>query len=132
MPLAAVTRLRVRHWRFLPPFVVITFRALRQVRRADGCLGSDVRAKTDRVFWTRSLWRDAEAMRAYMTNGPHRVAMLRLQYWCDEASLVHWEQDALPDWSEAETQLRTAGRLSRVRHPSAAQARGETMPSANI
>jgi hypothetical protein len=129
MPLAAITRLRVRHWGFLPPFVVITFRALRQVRRADGCLDSDVRAKAGRIFWTRSLWRDADAMRAYMTRGAHRIAMLKLQHWCDEASLVHWERDTLPDWSEAEAQLRTAGRLSRVRYPSPAQARGETMPA---
>lgn len=132
MPLAAITRLRVRHWRFLPPFVVITFRSLRQVRHAEGCLASDVRAKAGSVFWTRSLWRDAEAMRAYMTAGAHRVAMLKLQHWCDEASLVHWEGDMLPEWSEAETRLRSAGRLSRVRHPSPAQARGETMPADTV
>lgn len=81
------------------------------------------------MFWTRSLWRDAAALRRFMASGGgHRTAMARLPHWCDEASLVDWEQDSLPEWSEAEDRLRHPGRLSRVKHPSPAQARGETVP----
>jgi hypothetical protein len=82
-----------------------------------------------RVFWTRTLWRDTAAMRRFMAGGGgHRHAMARLPHWCDEASLVDWQQDTLPSWGEAEDRLRGAGRLSRVKHPSPAQSRGETPP----
>jgi hypothetical protein len=129
MPLAAVTRLRVRRWRFLPLFLASAYRSLTQARRSDGCLAADMRTTGSYVFWTRSLWRDAAAMRSFMGNGVHRAAMARLPHWCDEASLADWQHDALPDWSEAEARIRSAGRLSHVRHPSAAQARGETLPA---
>ena len=128
MPLAAITRLRVRRLRFVPLLVFHAFRSRRQADRADGCLAADVRTLGSRVFWTRTLWRDAAAMRAFMNSGAHRAAMPKLQHWCDEAAIMHWERDTLPDWSEAEAQMRAAGRVSRVRHPSPAHARGETVP----
>ena len=128
MPIAAVTRLRIRSFRFFPPFIVGAFRSLLQARRADGCLAADVRTIRGRVFWTRSLWRDAAAMRGFLGGGVHRTVMPKLLHWCDEASLVDWEQDTLPSWPEAEAHLREHGRVSRVRNPSPAQARGETSP----
>ena len=132
MPLVSITRLRLRSIRFLPLFVWDAFRSLRQVRASDGCLAANTRAHRGPVFWMRTLWRDAAAMNAYRSSGAHRATMPKLQHWCDEASVVHWEQDAavLPDWIEAEARLRASGRLSRVRHPSPAHARGETLPTA--
>jgi hypothetical protein len=40
--------------------------------------------------------------------------------WCDEASVVDWDQaeNALPSWSEADQRMRESGRPSRVRNPS--------------
>lgn len=129
MPLAAVTRLRVRGFRFLPLFLLSAFRSIAQARRIEGCIAADMRTTGGRVFWTRTLWRDTAAMRAFMRSGGlHGYAMSKLQHWCDEASLADWEQDTLPEWSEAEARLRQSGRLSRVRHPSPAQARGEVVP----
>jgi hypothetical protein len=128
MPLAAVTRLRIRSLRFFPLFIVGAFRSRRQALRADGCLAADVRTIRGRVFWTRTLWRDEAAMRSFMVGGAHRWVMPKLLHWCDEASLVHWEQDTLPEWREAEDRLRASGRVSRVRNPSPAHARGETVP----
>jgi hypothetical protein len=129
MPIAAVTRLRLRSRVFAPHLFWNAFRSLRQARRSDGCLAADVRTIAARVFWTRTLWRDAEALRDFMSSGAHRAVMPRLQHWCDEAAVVHWERDALPDWGEAEAQMRSSGRVSRVRHPSPAHARGETVPA---
>ncbi|SRR5581483_1713789 len=130
MPIASITRLRLRSLRFTPPLLWRAFHSLQQVRRADGCLAADVRTIRGRIFWTRTVWRDQQAKLAYMTSGAHAIAMRKLPHWCDEAAVVHWEQDSsdLPDWSEAETKMRTAGRTSRVRHPSPAHARGETVP----
>ena len=69
-------------------------------------------------------------MRAFITTGAHRVVMPKILDWCDEASLAHWQQDgdAPPDWPTAELKVRSEGRISRLRHPSAAHARGETVP----
>jgi hypothetical protein len=129
MPIAAVTRLRLRKRRFAPLLLWSALRSLRQSRLADGCLAADVRTTRARAFWTRTLWRDAGAMRAYMRSGAHRLAMRKLPHWCDEAAVVDWERDALPDWPEAEAKMRTSGRVSRVSHPSPAHARGETVPT---
>jgi hypothetical protein len=65
---------------------------------------------------------DLAAMRAYVSAGAHRMSMKRLAHWCDEASVVHWEQDSmqLPGWEEAYRRMQTDGRPSRVDHPSAA------------
>jgi hypothetical protein len=129
MAVAAITRLRLRKLRLVPLFLLGAFRSRRQALASDGCLATDVRMIGARVFWTRSLWRDAGAMRGFMRSGAHRAVMPKLIDWCDEASLIDWEHDTLPEWSEAEARLRSAGRLSRVRHPSPAQTRGETLPA---
>ena len=117
-----VTRLRLRSLRFLLPFIVYSFRSMRQVKRSPGNIAADAMRDQHGGFWTRSVWRDVESMRAFMTSGAHRQAMPKLLDWCDEAALVHWEQDtpALPEWDEAHRRLVTQGRRSKVRHPSPA------------
>jgi hypothetical protein len=61
-------------------------------------------------------------MRSFMMSGVHRNAMPRLLEWCNEAALVHWNQEAsdLPDWKEAHRRLVSEGRRSKVNHPSPA------------
>ena len=130
MPVAAVTRLRLRKLRLVPWLMVYAFRSRRQAWASEGCLAADMRMQGARTFWTRTLWRDAEALRQFMrSGGAHGAAIPRLQHWCDEAAVVDWEKDELPDWGEAKARMRSTGRVSRVRHPSPAHARGETVPS---
>ena len=130
MPLVSVTRLRLRSWWFFPPFFWHAQKSQAQARRADGIFAVQLRPYGG-AFWTLTLWRDHAAMRAYMIAGSHRVAMPRLQHWCDEASVANWEQDAatLPTWAEAERHLVAHGRISTVRHPSAAHSAGFTLGS---
>jgi hypothetical protein len=129
MALVSITRLRVRAVRFLPAFIWYALRSLAQARRSVGCFGADVRREKRLVFWTRTAWSDLAAMRAYVGSGAHRTVMPKLQSWCDEASVVHFEQssDELPDWTISAEKIRQDGRPSRVRHPSVAHARGQTI-----
>ena len=120
----SVTRLRLRSVRFLPVFAVDAVRSNAQVRRAPGFRGGSLLPDRRWTFWTLTTWDGADAMRAYMTTGPHRAAMPKLMNWCDEASVVHWTEDAAepPAWAEAARRMRAEGRPSKLRRPSAAHA----------
>jgi hypothetical protein len=128
MAVVSITRLRLRSPLFLPAFLWRAEASRRQAIRAHGCLGADVRSERFKVFWTRTLWRDRDALVAYIATGPHRAAMPKLASWCDEAAVARWEVEgeALPDWAEVERRMREDGRLSRVLHPSPEHAAGRT------
>jgi len=81
MPLASITRLRVRSIRYLPEFLWRAVASVRQARDSDGCTFADVRREVKLVFWTRSLWRDEASMRAFMTSGAHRAVMPKIVDW---------------------------------------------------
>ena len=127
MPLVSITRLRVRSWRYVPVFVIQSLRAARQAKLAAGSLAVSVLRDADRVFWTRTVWRDEAAMRFFMQSGVHRPIMARLPDWCDEAALTHWVQrgEEPPSWPQAYRRLQQEGRRSRVNRPSDAQRRFE-------
>lgn len=121
MLFVSVTRLRVRSLRFLLPFYISTFRALRQVKRAPGFEAGRLLADKKRVFWTMTAWQTEEAMRCYMNSGAHKAVMPNLLNWSDEALVAHWTQPEpeLPSWLEADRRIRESGRASKVRHPNA-------------
>jgi hypothetical protein len=127
MPFVSITRLRVRTWRYLPGFLLHSLRSAWQARRAAGNFAVSVLRDADLAFWTRTLWSEQAAMRAFMLSGAHRHAMPRLLEWCDEAAVVHWSQDDLepPSWPASHQRLLREGRPSKVNHPSQAQRRFE-------
>jgi hypothetical protein len=120
MAFIGVTRLRVRSIRFLPAFATHFLRTRNQVRQAPGFRVGSVLPDRHWTFWTMTAWDSQESMRNYVTTTPHRTTMPYLLDWCDEASVVHWDQsqDALPSWSEAHRRMCESGRSSRVRNPS--------------
>ena len=120
MPFISITRLRVRSIRFLPFFVLYTYRSLRPVKTSSGFQSGGLLADRSSTFWTMTAWDNQESMRRFMTTGSHRAAMPRLLDWCDEASVVHWDQaeSALPSWKEADERMPASGRASKVRNPS--------------
>ncbi len=122
MALISVTRLRVRSFRYLPGFVVLALRSVRQAKRTPGNLGTGLLREANSTFWTRTAWADEASMRAFMNAMPHRRAMAKLLDWCDEAAVAHWLQESsdLPDWQEAHRRMVAEGRRSKVRHPSPA------------
>jgi hypothetical protein len=126
MPLVAVTRLRVRSYRFLLPFAWQAWRSFRQAKHAAGSLGVTLRTADGLAFWTMTAWQDEAAMHAYRIAHPHRDAMPKLLEWCDEAAVAHWHQASaeLPGWETAERRLAESGRVSKVNHPSVDQQAG--------
>ena len=124
MPLISVTRLRVRSFRYLPGFLWDTFQSVRQVQRSPGFLGGRLLVNSGYVFWTMTAWQDEAAMNAYRTSGAHRQAMPKLLNWCDEAAVAHWTQESaeIPEWQQTHQHMSERGRLSKVNHPSTAQA----------
>jgi hypothetical protein len=127
MPFVSITRLRVRSWRYLPAFVIQSVRSARDAKAASGSISVCVLSDTDLAFWTRTMWSEEAAMRAFMLAGAHRRAMPRLLEWCDEAVVTHWNQGTFepPSWPECHRRLLGEGRPSKVNHPSQAQLRFE-------
>lgn len=124
MTFVSITRLRLRSVRFLPMFAIVTLGSIRQVKGAEGFQGGALLPDREWTFWTMTLWDRQESMRSYILAGSHRVAMPKLLEWCDEASVVHWEQTQgeAPTWQEADRRMRESGRVSKVRRPSATHA----------
>jgi hypothetical protein len=124
MPFVSITRLRIRSVRFLPGFGMHTLRSISQVKKSPGFLGGALLPDRSWTFWTMTAWDSQESMRQYMINGSHRAAMPHLLHWCDEASVVHWDQPEadLPTWEEADRRMRQGGRASKVNFPSSSHA----------
>jgi hypothetical protein len=120
MAFVSITRLRLRAMRFLPGFGFHAMRSQTQLRRAPGFHSGALLPDKNWTFWTMTVWDSADSMRAYILSGNHKVAMPKLLNWCDEASVVRWEQSEarLPTWQEADMRMRETGRTSKVRHPS--------------
>lgn len=128
----SVTRLTVKSWRFIPAFAWHTLRSQMQIRSAPGFLGGYTAGTADLTFWTVTSWNEVSAMKAYRNSGAHVTAMPMLIRWCCEASVASYENDCLPEIDEAAAQLKTLGRLSKVRDPSEAQKAGLTLPSQRL
>jgi hypothetical protein len=124
----SVTRLHVRSFLHVLPFLWNSLSIVRQARRAPGFLRGKLMGDGGKSGWTVTGWVDEASMKAFRNSGAHRRAMPKLFEWGDESSYAHWEQDSaeLPDKKEAHRRIRDEGRLSKVRRPSPAHAAGQT------
>jgi uncharacterized protein DUF3291 len=122
MPMISITRLRIRSWVYLPAFFIQALRINKQAAAAEGNLAVRLLRDHGNTFWTATSWSSHASMKAFVIAKPHGPVMRKLMNWCDEASLVHWEQAeaALPAWEEAHRRLEQEGRLSKVKFPSPA------------
>lgn len=129
MPIVSVTRLHLRSVRFLPAFFWYSNKSARQAKKTVGNLGVNLRKTNGLAFWTLTMWQSPEAMRVFVLAYPHKEAMQKLPYWCDEAAFADWEQDSTqwPSWEEAAQRLGASGRLARVLYPSAQQKAGKVV-----
>jgi hypothetical protein len=121
MALVVVTRLRLRDPMFFDEFFAAAVAVVEQATWTEGNAAADVLAEARNTYWTRSCWRDAEAMRHFMTTEPHLATMNRIDDWCDEATFVNWEQpeDVLPDWDKAYERLIQSGHVVHLKFETA-------------
>jgi hypothetical protein len=128
MPLVSLTRLRLRSFLYLLPFAWQSNRIARQAERAAGFIAGQVYGDPQRLtFWTATLWESEKAMRDFRGSGVHQAAMPRLAHWCDEGSVLHWNQPGseIPEPGIALRRMQAEGRPLRVRHPSPEHAAGK-------
>jgi hypothetical protein len=127
----SITRLRIRTLRYLPLFALHAFRSGWQAREADGMVDFSTRAEDAYTHWTKTVWRNDAAMKQFRNHGAHQRAMRLLAEICSEAAYVRWEQQfpTVPTWEEAHEALLAQGKLSKLKHPSAAHLAGQTAPA---
>jgi Domain of unknown function (DUF3291) len=108
----SVTRLRLRSIRFLPSLYWVARKLRQSLEKAPGFLIGKFLADRNRVFWTMSVWKDVDSMRAFRNSRVHAAVMPNVTRWCDEASVVHWETEAgeLPEWNEAHRRMSESGK----------------------
>jgi hypothetical protein len=116
----SLTRLQLRSYRFIPQFLWINEKAVKQLISSPGFVEGKLLLAGPRQFWTVTVWTDENSMRKYRGTGAHLKAMGKLAGWCDEASVAHWKQtsETIPDWETLRKQMQASGRRSRVNHPS--------------
>ncbi len=90
--------------------------------KSEGNLGADALADANNAWWSVSAWQERRMMQAYVDSEPHRGISARLDHFCDEATLVDWEQanGDLPDWQTSWRHLTADGKTAELTHPSAA------------
>lgn len=120
MPHNSITRLRLHSLFTLGAFARETRAIAAELAQAPGFLGGAVLAEGRLVFWTRSTWESANAMKAFRDSGVHRVSMPKLIDWCDEASVAQKTGEAMTDWDAIYAHMAAHGRSSRVRKPTRA------------
>lgn len=116
----SITRLRLRSLFTLPAFARATRAIAEQCGASPGFIDGAVLAEGRLVFWTRSTWESANAMKAFRDSGVHLEIMPKLMAWCDEASVVQSQGEAETDWDAIYTRMVEQGRSSRVKNPTAA------------
>lgn len=94
----SITGLRVRRVWHIPSFWSHAMASMVQARRAPSNISAEARS-IDGVHHTLSVWTDRQAMRAYLTTGPHLDAMRRFPRIAT-GKVVGYLAPQAPDWSE--------------------------------
>jgi len=117
----SITRLHVRSIRFLPRLYWEIRKVRRSLEKAPGFLMGKFLADRNHAFWTMTVWKDIDSMRAFRNSRVHAAVMPNAARWCDEASVVHWETetDQLPGWNEAYRRMSEEGKPSPLKFQSA-------------
>ena len=123
MVFISITRLKVKSVFFLFQFMRANEASVKQLVKTSGFLAGKENMDKHLTFWTLTMWKDDACMKDFRNSVPHRKAMQKLPYWCNEASYFHWtqEEDVLPAWPQASERLLLEGKITKVRKPTTRQ-----------
>ena len=105
----SITGLQVRRVWHIPSFWSHAMKSMVQARNAPGNISADART-INGVHHTLSVWTDRDAMRAYLTAGPHLEAMRRFPSIAT-GKVVGYLAQQPPDWSEVHAIWLERGRV---------------------
>ena len=123
MVFISATRLRVKSIIYLINFIRANEASVKQLNITEGFLGGKELIDKGLIFWTLTMWQDELNMKYFRNSLPHKRAMQKLPFWCNEASYMHWMQkeDLLPGWKTIHKNMILEGRITKVRNPSESQ-----------
>lgn len=104
----SITGLRIRRPWHLPVFWRHAMAAMAQARNADGCLDAAAR-NIDGIHHTRTVWRDRQAMQAYLSTGAHLKAM-KIFNRVATGKTFGFETESVPDWNDVHRLWHDRGR----------------------
>lgn len=103
------------YWRVVP-FVFYTAQVMKQLASlasAQGLVGYSLLARPlSKRFWTLSVWKNEEALRAFVRHPPHASIMSALAPHMDKTKFVRWtvKGSQLPlQWDDALRRSETTG-----------------------
>jgi heme-degrading monooxygenase HmoA len=103
--LAMATYLPLKRFSSTIRFFRAVFAVRNQLASADGLVGYSMRAKPlRREYWTVSVWRDQEALRAFVRTAPHLEVMSSLRSTMGPTKFAQWEitaEEGRPSWTSA-------------------------------
>lgn len=105
----SITGLQVRRVWHIPSFWSYAMKSMVQAHSAPGNISADART-INGVHHTLSVWTSTDAMRAYLTTGPHLEAM-RLFPSIATGKVVGYLAPQAPDWSEVHAIWLERGRV---------------------
>jgi len=94
-----VSEFKLRSFRDVPRMFRCSSAVFRQIKHSDGAFRCDLRAQILRkTFHTRSLWRDAAAIQAFVHTEPHTSAMRALHPTYTTAAFAQTPLATLTDY----------------------------------
>lgn len=94
-----VSEFKLRSFRDVPKMFRYSSAVFRQIKRSDGAFRCDLRAQILRkTFHTRSLWRDAAAIQAFIHTEPHAATMGALHATYATAGFAQTQLSTLTDY----------------------------------
>ena len=123
MVFISATRLRVKSVLYLLSFMIANEKSIKQLNISDGFLGGKELIDKGLTFWTFTMWSNEISMKYFRNSLPHKRAMRKLPFWCNEASYIHWtqEEQQLPDWKTVHEKMLSEGKTTAVGTPSDTQ-----------
>ncbi len=116
----SVTRLKLKSFVYLLPFLFHTEQIVKQIRVSENFLQGQLMATHNLSMWTMTLWASEESVREFYLSGSHQLVMGKISEWTSEAVHINHPTnlDQLPPWTEVTQLLANQGHFVHLTHPS--------------